>query len=60
MEINVAELQELKGTVGHAHFLPLCAAPSSPWLNTDYFSQISWLGGGIVAASASPSTCVSL
>lgn len=42
MEINVAELQEPKGMVCHAHFLPLCAAPSSPWLNTDYFSQISW------------------
>lgn len=44
MEINVAEPQGLKGTVGHAHFLPLCAAPSSPWLNTDYFNQISWRG----------------
>lgn len=42
MEINVAELQEPKGMVCHAHFLPLSAAPSSPWLNTDYFSQISW------------------
>lgn len=41
MEINSAEAQELKGMVGHAHFLLLCAAPSSPWLNTDYFSQIS-------------------
>lgn len=57
MEINVAELQEVKGTVGHAHFLPVCAAPWSAWLNADYFSQISWGGGLVVGCPCNICVC---